>query len=97
MGDHADYRYSITIQSDDPALVNCLRSLSQFSQKTGNNRICWGGTKDKDWERDGHRVTFRFSKPAYREGFLAEINRLLPNNLWRESARSDADPARPQA
>jgi hypothetical protein len=97
MGEHAAYRFGITIHSDDLAVVNCLRSLSQFSQKTGNNRICWGGTKDRDWEQEGHRVTFRFSRPEYREGFVAEVNRLLPLSLWREVARSDSDPARPQA
>lgn len=41
---HADYKFSITIKSDDLAVVNCLRSLSQFSQQSGNNRIPWGRT-----------------------------------------------------
>jgi hypothetical protein len=96
MGEHANYRFSITIASDDLAVVNCLRSLSQFSQKTGNNRICWGGTKDVDWQRAGNRVTFRFTTPEYRDGFLGEVRRLLPSSLWREVDRSDTDPARPQ-
>jgi len=65
---HAAYKYSITVKSDDLAVVNCLRSLSQYSQKSGNNRIPWGGTKDKDWERDSHSVTFHFTKPEYRLG-----------------------------
>jgi hypothetical protein len=95
MGDHQNYKYSITINSDDLAVVNCLRALSQYSQKTGNNRITWGNTKDKDWERDNHCVTFRFTSPEYREGFSYEVNRLLPINLWREFSRSDNDPARP--
>ena len=45
---HAAYKYSITVTSDDLAVVNCLRSLSQYSQQSGNNRIPWGGTKDQD-------------------------------------------------
>lgn len=96
MSDHAAYRYSVSLHSDDLAVVNCLRSLSQFSQKTGNNRITWGGTKDRDWERDGHTVTFRFSEARYRDGFAAEVNRLLPHALWREVGRKDNDPATPQ-
>lgn len=96
MSDHTSYRFSITIASDDLALVNCLRSLSQFSQKTGNNRISWGGTKDADWKKAGHCVTFRFSSAAYREGLVAELMRLLPQNLWQEVKRSDQDPASPQ-
>ena len=93
---HSTYHYSITIESDDLAVVNCLRSLSQFSQKDGNNRIPWGGTKDHDWKRDGHRVTFRFTLPQFREGFLEEARRLLPAGLWNIVGQSDDDPARPQ-
>jgi hypothetical protein len=93
MTSHIDYKYSITISTDDLAVVNCLRSLSQFSQKTGNNRIPWGGTKDKDWIRDNHRVKFHFSNPRYRDGFISEVERLLPRHLWNETSRSDNDPA----
>lgn len=90
---HDDYKYSITIYTADLAVVNCLRALSQFSQKTGNNRISWGNTKDSDWKRDLNKVTFRFTTPGYRESFLEEVQRLLPRTLWRESSRSDNDPA----
>jgi hypothetical protein len=93
---HADHKFSITIHTDDLALVGCARALAMFSQKRGNNKIVWGGTKDDDWRRDGHRVTFRFSDPAYREGFLSELRRLLPADLWSEASRRDDDPAKPQ-
>jgi hypothetical protein len=53
MGEHQKYKYSITILTGDLAVVNCLRALSQYSQKTGNNRITWGNTK-------GHKLG-RFS------------------------------------
>ena len=95
MTTHADHKFSITISSDDLAVVNCLRSLSKFSQKTGNNNIPWGGTKDRDWERDGHKVTFHFSSREYREGFLSVVELLLPRHLWREIDRSDNNPAVP--
>lgn len=93
---HSDYKYSITIHSDDLAVVNCLRALAQFSQKTGNNRIPWGGTKDEDWKRDGSCVTFRFTAADYRAGYLLEIKRLLPQHLWSIVGQSDNDPAKPQ-
>lgn len=93
---HAAYKFSITIKSDDLAVVNCLRSLSQYSQQSGNNRIPWGGTKDQDWNRDGHSVTFRFTAPEYRSGFLAEARRLLPIALWSVLRQNDNDPASPQ-
>ncbi len=95
MGEHYKYKYSITIHTDDLAIVNCLRALSQYSQKSGNNRITWGNTKDADWQASNHRVTFRFTSPEYREGYLLELQRLLPNQLWKEVGRSDNDPAKP--
>lgn len=49
MTTHQDHKFSVTIHTDDLAVVNCLRALSKFSQKTGNNNIPWGDTKDKDW------------------------------------------------
>jgi hypothetical protein len=94
---HSKYKFSVTIHSDDLAVVNCLRSLSQFSQKSGNNRIPWGGTKDPDWKREGHSVTFRFTTPEYRASFLAEAKRLLPEGLWSVAKQSDNDPATPQS
>ena len=95
MGDHHKYKYSITVQSDDLAVVNCLRALSQYSQKTGNNRITWGNTKESDWKAANHCVTFRFTSPEYREAYLSELNRLLPTELWKELGRSDNDQAKP--
>lgn len=92
---HADHKYRITIHSDDISVVNSLRALSKYSQKAGNNNIPWGGTKDKDWEKDRHEVTFHFSDPAYREGFVSELRRLLSHELWREVRRNDNHPAKP--
>jgi hypothetical protein len=94
---HTDYRFSITVQTDDRAVVNCLRALSQISQLEGNVRIPWGGTKDSDWDRDGHSVTFRFTSRAYRDGFIEVSERVLRPGLWREVSRSDSNPASPQS
>lgn len=94
---HADYRFSVTLHSDDRAVVNCLRALSQISQLEGNVRIPWGGTKDSDWERDQHEVTFRFTSGVYRQGFVEVANRVLRDGLWREVRRSDCDPATSQS
>ncbi len=94
---HATYKFSVTVKSDDLAVVNCLRSLAQFSQQTGNNRIPWGGTKDTDWKREDHTVTFHFTTPAYRLGFIAEAQRLLPQSLWSLVRENNNDPATPQS
>ena len=94
---HKQFHYSVTIFSDDLAVVGCLRSLSQHSQATGNARIPWGGTKREDWEHDRHHVTFRFTSTVYRDDFLRQAQRLLPAGLWRVAGQSDSDPASPQA
>lgn len=96
MTDHNLHRFSVTVHSDDLAVVGCLRSLAQYSQKTGNNRIPWGGTKDADWRRDSNTVTFRFTSGDYRAGFLSEAERLLPGGTWSVVASRDDDPAKPQ-
>ena len=97
MSQHAKYHYSVTISTDDGAVLQCLRALSLYAQSTGNNRIPWGGTKKGDWERDNHRVTFRFSTPEYRKTFFKEVSRLLPKNLWDKIRERDYDPAIPQS
>lgn len=95
MGQHADYKYSVTIQSDDTPLVAALRGLAWYSQRTGNKQIAWGGTKARDWEKSGHRVTFHFSSEIYRTEFLENAARLFPSG-WREINQSNSDPAIPQ-
>jgi len=97
MNQHTKYHYSITIKTDDEALLHCLRALSQYAQATGNKRIPWGGTKKGDWERDNHCVTFHFSKPEYRNIFMKEVSRLLPRSLWKKIDEKDDDPAIPQS
>jgi hypothetical protein len=92
---HSDHHYSITILTEDLALVGCLRALSQHCQKTGNARIPWGGTSKDDWKESGGKVTFRFSKQSYREDFIAKISRLLPERLFRIVGQRDDDPATP--
>ncbi|HZR35319.1 MAG TPA: hypothetical protein VFA75_08070 [Nevskia sp.] len=93
---HANYRFSVTIHSDDLAVIGCLRAISKAAQKTGNNNIPWGGTKDRDWKQDGHKVTFHFSSENYRDGFIALAKEILRDSLWGEVSRSDDDPATPQ-
>lgn len=97
MKQHAKYHYSVTIKTDDEAVLQCLRALSQYAQITGNKRIPWGGTKKGDWEQHDHCVTFHFSEPEYRDSFMKETSRLLAKDLWRKVGENDSDPATPQS
>ena len=96
MGQHAEFHYSVAVRTDDLAVLHCLRSLSQYAQKTGNKRIPWGGTKESDWRDRNHWVIFHFTSPSYRRGFLAEVARLLAHDLWEKGEERDDDPAKPQ-
>lgn len=96
MSQHAEYHYSVTIRTHDLAVVHCLRALSQFAQASGNKRIPWGGTKERDWKAMNHCITFHFNSPDYRRDFLAQVQRLLPQSLWEKTGENDADPAEPQ-
>lgn len=97
MSQHAKYHFSVTIKTDDEAVLQCLRALSLYAQATGNNRIPWGGTKREDWERGNHRVTFHFSSREYRIKFEKEALRVLPSGSWQKIDERDDDPAIPQS
>jgi len=92
---HSEHRFSITVHSDDLAVVGCLRALAKFAQATGNNNIPWGNTKDSDWKAAGNRVTFHFTSAAFQTSFLDHARRLLPKDAWTPENQSDNDPALP--
>lgn len=86
-------RYSITVHTDDLAVVHCLRSLCEYAEKDVKPQIGWGGTKRTDWEKDGKKITLRFSSAEYRENFISTADRLLPTESWSEVTRNNNDPA----
>jgi len=96
MTTHADHRFSVSIFTSDQAILYCLRALADYSQKSGNTRIVWGGTKRTDWEQNNRTVTFHFSDPSYRDILLATANRVLPAGSWKQVSTSDNNPAKPQ-
>ncbi len=90
---HKDYHFSITVSTDDLAVLHCLRGLSMFAQKEGNKRIPWGGTGEQNWERHHHQVTFHFTLPVYRAEFEQQAKRLLSGGVWSKVGDSDENPA----
>lgn len=96
MSPESDYLrccFSVTCYTDDLAVVHCLRALCQYAEKECRPQIAWGGTTEKAWRRDGRRITLRFTEPLFRDKFLQEAMRLLPEGSWQETGRSDNDPA----
>ena len=90
--DHPRFHYSIHCKTDDPMVLACLRALCHVSEEHSKPSSAWGGTGEADWRAADQTVTFRFTKPEYRDRFAREANRLLPNR-WSEIDRSDNNPA----
>jgi len=93
---HRDHHYSIQVQTDELAILYCLRSLADYSQKSGNTRIAWTGTTKEKWLRENHMVKFHFSQQEYRQNFINEANRILPDKSWQVIKIDDTDPASPK-
>jgi len=90
---HKDHKFSITIHTNDIAILYCLRALADYAQKTGNTRIAWGGTTKNNWKSNNNTITFRFTKSDYRVGFIKEVNHILSSNSWKIVGESNNDPA----
>lgn len=87
---HLEHHYSITCETDDRAVVYCLRGIAKFAERRAPQNAAWGNTGDDYWEEDGHRVTFHFSDPEYRQIFR-DVGADLLSGRWREvpPARDD--------
>jgi len=94
MTTHSEYRYSITVHTDDLAVLHCLRAIAQFAQAEGNRSIPWGNTKEVHWQANSHEVSFRFTSDDYRASFRNTADRVL-KGLWSEKSTNDNDPATP--
>jgi hypothetical protein len=70
-------------------------SATKQIARTGNNKIPWGYTDDRTWEKNQHQVTFHFSSDEYRSLFTSESSRLLSRYSWEMIDKKDDDPAKP--
>lgn len=52
-------------------------------------------TAKEDWSANGHKMTFRFSEPRYRDDMIAQVTRLLRRELYSVVSQRDDDPAKP--
>ena len=95
MTQHAreDFRFSITVHTDDLALLQCLRALCHYCESSSHKATGTAAAKQADWDGHGHRVTFRFSTHGCRAMFVDQIERLLPREMWKIAAQNDHDPA----
>ncbi len=92
MSQHKYYHFSITVKTDIKSVLYCLRALSMYAQKTGLKMIPWGGQTDKKWEKSNHQVTFYFTSEEYRNSFVVEARKLLPESWEIIEKRDDNSP-----
>ena len=92
---HFQYHYSVTLHTDDIAVLHCLRALCQHWAGGPYPQIGWGGSNQNDWKLQGGNLVLRFSGADRRASFLADAKRLLAGH-WSEVSQDDYDPAEPQ-
>lgn len=92
---HALYRFSLTVQTDDVAVLHCLRALCQLWAGGPVPQTGWGGTSRDSWSRNKGRAVLRFASAEGRASFQKDAARLLPSR-WTLIAEMNDDPAAPQ-
>ena len=85
--DRSPYRYSITVETQDDAVLFCLRALWLYAER---QPLATDGEMTRaDGQLGDGRATFRFSTPSNRGDFLGEATRLLAGK-WTRIATSDS-------
>lgn len=92
---HAKYHFSVTVQTDDVAVLHCLRALCQHWAGGQYPQMGWGGSDQVTWKSSNGKVVLRFVTATGRASFISDAQRLLGQH-WTEVSRSDADPASPR-
>jgi hypothetical protein len=90
---YAACKYSVTVRTNEEAVLHMLRGLSQHCESGRYKQLAWGGSTAASWRLNEGRVTFRFSAPADRKLFLREASRLLSAGTWTLEGTNDNDPA----
>ena len=89
----SQFRYSITVETQDDAVLFCLRALWQYAERHPSPRESLDLTSASEWQAEDGKITFRFSTPRNRSDFLGEATRLLAGK-WTRLGTSDDDPPR---
>jgi glycyl-tRNA synthetase alpha subunit len=91
MVQNADYHYSITVHTDNLAILYCLRALSMYAQRTGNLYKPWKKASKDSWEQQHHDVPLHFTSAQFRQDFEQAANEILAGR-WSKVGENDNDP-----
>ncbi len=92
---HAKYKFSATVQTDDFAVLHCLRSLCQMWAGGPTPQTGWGGTDEASWRGGNNKAVLRFTSAERRASFERDATRLLAAH-WVLVTRNNNDPAQPR-
>lgn len=87
----SQFRYSLTVEAQDAAVLYCLRALWQYAEREPHTSSNETFAAANEWRAADGQVTFRFSNPYNRADFLGEATRLLAGK-WTRLGASDDDP-----
>jgi hypothetical protein len=86
----SQFRYSITVETQDDAILFCLRALWHYAEREPET-VSVGFTSTGEWRSRDGQITFYFSNPRNRADFLGEATRLFAGK-WTRLGASDDDP-----
>jgi hypothetical protein len=76
--DYERYHYSATFQTNDEAVLHCLRALCQWAQRDERSpNIGWGGTGERPWQDHQNVASVRFTSTERRQKWIAKATELL--------------------
>lgn len=87
--EHSKFRYSVTVETQDRAVLFCLRGLYECVELNPASDIPLADADVDAWTSSDGRITFRFSDPRYRSAFLGDATRLLAGKWMRVGLRDD--------
>ena len=86
----SQFRYSITLETQDDVVLFCLRALWQYAEREPET-MSVGFTSTGEWRSHNGQITFHFSNAHNRADFLGEATRLFAGK-WTRLNASDDDP-----
>jgi hypothetical protein len=91
MNQHQNFKFSVTVHTDDQSLVGNLSALAHISEPENPRQIYIEGQAGGNWEKNGHQATFHFSNAENRHDFI-EIAGKLYADTWKIKDQRDNDP-----
>lgn len=70
MSQYPNFKFSVTVHTDDRELIGCLSALAHCCEPVNPRQIYIEGQIGSGWERNEHQATFHFSNDQNRESFI---------------------------